>query len=48
MPAAPAIPINPSLSQRLAGLDQAQRLRIGLGIVLFVAIGAWLFSKIEI
>lgn len=39
MPAAPAIPINPSLSQRLAGLDQAQRLRIGLGIVLFVAIG---------
>jgi flagellar M-ring protein FliF len=39
MPAAPAISINPSLSQRLAGLDQAQRLRIGLGIVLFVAIG---------
>ncbi len=39
MPAAPAIPINPSLSQRFAGLDQAQRLRIGLGIALFVAIG---------
>ena len=39
MAAAPAIPVNPSISQRLAGLDQAQRLRIGLGLVLFVAIG---------
>jgi flagellar M-ring protein FliF len=39
MAAAPAIPVNPTLSQRLAGLDQAQRLRIGLGLVLFIAIG---------
>ena len=39
MTAALAIPVNPSLSQRLAGLDQAQRLRIGLGLVLFIAIG---------
>lgn len=38
MPAA-AIPINPTLSQRFAGLDQAQRLRMALGIALFVAIG---------
>lgn len=39
MASAPAIPLNPSLSQRLSGLDQAQRLRIGLGIALFIAIG---------
>jgi flagellar M-ring protein FliF len=39
MPAAPAIPVNPSLSQRFSGLDQAQRLRIGLGLALFIAIG---------
>jgi len=39
MPAAPAIPVNPSLSQRFAGLDQAQRLRMGLGIAVFVVIG---------
>jgi flagellar M-ring protein FliF len=39
MSAAPAIPVNPSLSQRLSGLDQAQRLRIGLGLALFIAIG---------
>jgi len=39
MPAAPAISINPSLSQRFAGLDQSQRLRIGLGLALFIAIG---------
>ena len=39
MPAAPAIPVNSSLSQRFAGLDQSQRLRIGLGLVLFIAIG---------
>ncbi len=37
--AAPAISVNPSLSQRFAGLDQAQRLRIGLGLALFIAIG---------
>ena len=39
MSAVAAIPVNPTLSQRLAGLDQGQRLRLGLGIVLFVAIG---------
>ena len=39
MPAVPAIPINPTLPQRLAGLSQAQRLRIGLGLALFIAIG---------
>lgn len=39
MASAPAISLNPSLSQRLSGLDQAQRLRIGLGIALFIAIG---------
>ena len=39
MAAAPAISVNPTLSQRMAGIDQAQRLRIGLGLVLFIAIG---------
>lgn len=39
MPAVATIPVNPSISQRLAGLDQGQRLRLALGIVLFVAIG---------
>jgi flagellar M-ring protein FliF len=33
------VPVNPTLSQRLAALDQGQRLRLALGIVLFVAIG---------
>ncbi len=42
MPAATAIsaiPINPTLGQRLAGLDQAQKLRLGVGIVLLVVVG---------
>jgi len=42
MPAAtalPAISVNPSFSQRLAGLDQAQKMRLAVGIVLFVVIG---------
>lgn len=39
MPPAPAIPVNPPLSQRFAGLDQSQRLRIGLGLAVFIAIG---------
>ena len=39
MPSALALPANPSMSQRFAGLDQSQRLRIGLGLALFVAIG---------
>ena len=36
---ASAIPLNPTLTQRMASLDQGQRLRLALGIVLFVAIG---------
>jgi flagellar M-ring protein FliF len=39
MQAAPAIPLNPSLSERFAALDQGQRMRMGIGIVLLVAIG---------
>jgi flagellar M-ring protein FliF len=39
MSAASAIPINPTLSQRFSGLDQGQRLRMGLGLAVFVAIG---------
>ena len=39
MATAPAIPVNPSLSQRLAGLEPGQRMRLGLGILVFVAIG---------
>ena len=39
MSAVATIPVNPTLAQRLAGLDQGQRLRLVMGIVLFVAIG---------
>jgi len=39
MDIAPAIPVNPNLTQRLAALDQGQKLRLALGIALFVAIG---------
>lgn len=39
MSAVATIPLNPTIGQRLAGLDQGQRLRLALGIVLFVAIG---------
>lgn len=39
MSAVATIPVNPTLAQRLAGLDQGQRLRLAIGIVLFVAIG---------
>jgi flagellar M-ring protein FliF len=39
MPAVATLPVNPTLAQRLAGLDQGQRLRLALGVVLFVAIG---------
>jgi flagellar M-ring protein FliF len=39
MATATAIPLNPSLVGRLAGLDQSQRLRMALGVVLFLAIG---------
>ncbi|MCA3239630.1 MAG: flagellar basal-body MS-ring/collar protein FliF [Curvibacter sp.] len=38
MAEAAAIPLNSTLGQRLATLDQGQMLRLGLGIVLFVAI----------
>ena len=33
------IPLNPTLGQRLANLDRGLRLRLALGVVLFVAIG---------
>jgi flagellar M-ring protein FliF len=39
MSAVATLPVNPTLAQRLAGLDQGQRLRLAIGIVLFVAIG---------
>lgn len=39
MSTAPAISLNPTLSERFGSLDQSQRLRLGLGIALFVAIG---------
>jgi len=39
MSAVATIPVNPTIAQRLAGLDQGQRLRLALGVVLFVAIG---------
>lgn len=34
-----AIPVNPTLGQRLANLDRGQRTRLGVGIVLFLLIG---------
>ncbi len=34
-----AIPVNPTLLQRLAGLEQGQKMRLAVGVVLFVAIG---------
>ncbi|MDE2419006.1 MAG: flagellar M-ring protein FliF [Burkholderiales bacterium] len=39
MSAVAAIPVNPTIAQRLAGLDQGQRMRLALGVMLFVAIG---------
>ncbi len=38
MSAVATVPVNPTIAQRLAGLDQGQRLRLALGVVLFVAI----------
>ncbi len=38
MAAAPAISLNPTLSDRFAGMDRGQRLRLGLGVALFVAV----------
>ena len=39
MVTATAIPLNPSFFDRLSGLNQSQRLRMGFGVVLFLAIG---------
>jgi flagellar M-ring protein FliF len=38
MPAVATIPVNPTLGQRLSALDQGQRIRLALGIALFVAV----------
>jgi len=38
MATAPAIPVNPTLTQRLAAMDQGQKLRLALGLALFVAV----------
>ena len=38
MPAVAALPVNPTLGQRLTALDQGQRIRLALGVALFVAI----------
>jgi flagellar M-ring protein FliF len=38
MPAVATIPVNPTLGQRLSALDQGQRIRLALGVALFVAI----------
>jgi len=34
-----AIPVNPTFGQRMAGLDRAQKMRLGVGVILFLAIG---------
>ena len=39
MSAVATLPVNPSIAQRFAGLEQGQRLRLALGVVLLVAIG---------
>lgn len=39
MSAVATLPLNPTIAQRVAGLDQGQRMRLALGVVLFVAIG---------
>lgn len=40
MSATAAIPVNPSIAQRFNGMEQGQRLRLVLGVVLFIAIAA--------
>lgn len=40
MQAVATLPASPSIGQRMAALDQGQRLRLALGVVLFVAIAA--------
>jgi flagellar M-ring protein FliF len=37
--ALPAVSVNPSFAQRLAGLERAQKIRLAVGVVLFVMIG---------
>ena len=39
MPAVATVAVNPGLLQRLGALEPAQRMRLGLGLVLFLAIG---------
>jgi flagellar M-ring protein FliF len=39
MSAVAPLSLNPTIGQRMAALDQGQRLRLALGVVLFVAIG---------
>lgn len=39
MQAVAAIPVNPTLGQRFAAMDQGQRLRLAAGVLLFVVIG---------
>jgi len=42
MPAATALPtlaLNPTLGQKLAGLDRSQKLRLGLGVLLLITVG---------
>ncbi len=38
MSAVATLPLNPTIAQRVAGLDQGQRMRLALGVVRFVAI----------
>ncbi len=38
MSAAQTLPVNPTIAQRLAGLDRSQRLRLVMGLALFVAV----------
>lgn len=39
MQAVATVPVNPTIGQRLAAMDQGQRMRLALGVLLFVAIG---------
>ncbi len=39
MTAAPAIPLNPTLNERLSAMNSGQKMRLAVGIVLLVAVG---------
>lgn len=39
MQAVATVPVNPTIGQRFAAMDQGQRMRLALGVLLFVAIG---------